>query len=72
MFKIQKTMEISGSHQLNLDYDSACKQLHGHNWFVTVYVKADNVNKEDFYEKAVISGEELAKGVTNLYYLPKK
>lgn len=45
MFKVQKTMEISGSHQLSLDYDSACKNLHGHNWFVTVYIRANNVNK---------------------------
>ena len=44
MYKIQKTMEISASHQLNLDYDSPCKNLHGHNYIITVYLKAKELN----------------------------
>lgn len=46
MFRLKKTMEISASHQLDLPYDSACKQLHGHNYNVTVYIKAKKLNKQ--------------------------
>lgn len=44
MFKVSKRMEIAGSHQLQLDYESKCKNLHGHNWYVTVYVKAEKLD----------------------------
>jgi len=40
---ISKRMEIAGSHQLNLPYESKCKGLHGHNWFITVYCTADKL-----------------------------
>lgn len=44
MYKIQKRMEISASHKLNLDYDSKCRNYHGHNWIVIVYCKAEKLN----------------------------
>ncbi len=40
MFYIEKTIEISASHQLKLDYESKCTRLHGHNWLITFYCKA--------------------------------
>lgn len=40
MYKVSKRMEIAGSHQLSLDYESKCENLHGHNWIITVYVQA--------------------------------
>lgn len=40
MYYISKRIEISGSHRLELDYPSKCQNLHGHNWIVTVYCKA--------------------------------
>lgn len=45
MFKVSKRMEIAGSHKLNLNYKSKCQNLHGHNWIVTVYVKAVNLDE---------------------------
>ena len=45
MYKVQKTMEICGSHQLELNYDSPCCGLHGHNWFVTIYMRANALDK---------------------------
>lgn len=45
MFKVCKRMEISGSHQLKLDYGSKCENLHGHNWIVKVYVCAEQLDK---------------------------
>lgn len=39
-------MEIAGCHHLNLSYESKCKNLHGHNWIVTVFCKAENLNSD--------------------------
>lgn len=46
MYFIKKTFEISASHQLKLPYDSKCTQLHGHNWIVTIYCKARELNAD--------------------------
>lgn len=44
MFYITKKLEIAGSHKLSLPYDSKCKQLHGHNWIITIHCKAKELN----------------------------
>jgi 6-pyruvoyltetrahydropterin/6-carboxytetrahydropterin synthase len=44
MYFVQKTIEISASHQLQLDYDSKCENLHGHNWIITVYCRAEKLD----------------------------
>lgn len=46
MFYIQKSMEISAAHRLNLSYESKCQNLHGHNWHVTIYCKSKELNKD--------------------------
>lgn len=43
-FSISKRMEVAGSHQLSLDYDSKCRNIHGHNWIITVYCGANHLN----------------------------
>jgi len=52
MYYVKKTLEISSAHQLHLDHDSKCENLHGHNWIVNVYCKAatldDNGMVTDF------------------------
>jgi 6-pyruvoyltetrahydropterin/6-carboxytetrahydropterin synthase len=45
MFFVKKRLEISASHSLSLDYESKCKELHGHNWIITVYCKSPTLNK---------------------------
>lgn len=45
MYYVSKRMEIAGAHRLSLDYDSKCKQLHGHNWIVTVYCKTKQLDR---------------------------
>ncbi len=45
MYYIKKTIEISASHQLHLNYESKCQQLHGHNWLVTIYCKAAELDE---------------------------
>ena len=46
MYYIEKTLEISASHQLALSYPSKCTQLHGHNWRITVYCRSRELNEE--------------------------
>lgn len=45
MYKIRKTIEISASHKLNLDYNSPCQKIHGHNWIITVYCQSEKLNQ---------------------------
>lgn len=40
MYYIKKKLEIAGSHQLQLNYNSKCQSLHGHNWIIIVYCKS--------------------------------
>lgn len=44
MFYVQKRMEIAGAHSLRLSYPSKCANLHGHNWIVTVFCKAQKLD----------------------------
>ncbi len=44
MYYVKKTIEISAAHQLQLDYESKCTSLHGHNWIITVYCKSEDLN----------------------------
>lgn len=46
MYYIKKTLEISACHRLNLSYESKCENLHGHNWIITIYCKAEKLNKD--------------------------
>ena len=45
MYYVKKTLEVSAAHRLILDYESKCTNLHGHNWVITVYCKAESLNK---------------------------
>ncbi len=44
MYYIQKTIEISAAHRLCLDYESKCTAVHGHNWLLTVYCRAEQLD----------------------------
>ncbi|MBQ7422000.1 MAG: 6-carboxytetrahydropterin synthase [Prevotella sp.] len=39
-------MEVAGSHQLNLSYESKCTRLHGHNWKITVFLATEKLNED--------------------------
>lgn len=45
MYYVTKRIEISASHKLELDYESKCTSLHGHNWIITVYCRASELNR---------------------------
>lgn len=44
MYYVSKRIEIAGAHKLNLDYDSKCVNLHGHNWIITIFCKAKELD----------------------------
>ena len=46
MYTVIKRMEISASHSLRLSYPSKCENLHGHNWIITVYCRAKELNAD--------------------------
>lgn len=46
MYYVVKRMEISGSHRLELSYESKCANIHGHNWVISVYCAARELNAE--------------------------
>ncbi len=45
MYYVIKRLEIAGAHQLNLNYESKCRNLHGHNWIVKIYCKSEELNE---------------------------
>lgn len=45
MYYVSKRLEIAGAHRLNLDYESRCSNLHGHNWIITVYCKSETLDQ---------------------------
>lgn len=46
MYYVSKKLEVSACHKLNLSYESKCANLHGHNWHITVYCKANKLNED--------------------------
>lgn len=62
MYYIEKKIEISACHRLTLDYESKCTQLHGHNWIITLFCRAKELDRNgmvvDFSEiKRKINGQ---------------
>lgn len=45
MYYVSKRIEISAAHRLELDYESKCRSMHGHNWIVTVHCRALKLNE---------------------------
>ncbi len=46
MYFVKKRLEISAAHRLTLSYESKCAGLHGHNWVITVYCMARELNDD--------------------------
>lgn len=45
MYYVSKKLEVAGAHQLKLNYESKCSNLHGHNWWITVHCKSSILNE---------------------------
>lgn len=72
MYLIQKRLEISGAHSLTLDYESKCKNLHGHNWQIEIFCASGSLNKNgmviDFTEiKRMISDKLDHKNLNDVF-----
>lgn len=45
MYYVKKRFEISAAHRLDLNYESKCTNIHGHNWIITVECRARELNE---------------------------
>ncbi len=45
MYYVKKRLEVSAAHRLELNYESKCTSLHGHNWIITVECRARELNE---------------------------
>lgn len=45
MYFVRKRLEIAAAHSLSLSYGSKCSNLHGHNWIMTIYCRAEKLNE---------------------------
>ena len=45
MYTVVKRIEVSGSHVLNLPYESKCSNLHGHNWIIDVTLQSETLDE---------------------------
>lgn len=45
MYFVQKRFEVAASHRLELNYESPCQRLHGHNWQITVHCKSEHLDE---------------------------
>lgn len=45
MYYIKKRIEISAAHRLDLDYESKCSTVHGHNWILNIECRAKDLNE---------------------------
>jgi 6-pyruvoyltetrahydropterin/6-carboxytetrahydropterin synthase len=61
MYEIKKTFEISAAHKLELNYESKCTNLHGHNWVITVYLRAKELNTHGM----IMDFTEIKNKITN-------
>lgn len=44
MYRVKKRIEVSGAHRLNLDYESKCSNLHGHNWIIEICLQSETLD----------------------------
>jgi len=48
MYYLTKELSFDAAHALtHLNYQSKCKNLHGHTWVVKVYLKSEELNEND-------------------------
>lgn len=43
MYRVEKKFDIAVSHKLDLPYESKCNNLHGHNLWITVSIRAQEL-----------------------------
>ncbi|MDR0754556.1 MAG: 6-carboxytetrahydropterin synthase [Prevotellaceae bacterium] len=61
MYYIRKTFEISAAHSLKLDYKSKCNKLHGHNWIINIYCKAEELDENGMVTDFTLINEQIKR-----------
>lgn len=67
MYKVKKRLEISAAHRLALNYESKCKNLHGHNWDITVYCKSKELNENGMVFDFTIIKKKISEKLDHTY-----
>ena len=69
MYYVQKKIEISACHSLELDYESKCTRVHGHNWMIMIYCRSEKLDRNgmviDFSEIKRLIKEPLDHRILN-------
>lgn len=56
MYKATKRIEVAGAHNLKLDYESKCSNIHGHNWIIYVTCQTEELDQNGMvYDFKLIS-----------------
>lgn len=61
MYYIKKTLEISAAHQLTLNYESKCSNVHGHNWKIEVCCKSKTLDENGMVTDFSLVKERIKK-----------
>lgn len=46
MYTVKKRIEVSAAHSLKLSYESKCENIHGHNWIIEIFCRAEKLNRD--------------------------
>jgi 6-pyruvoyltetrahydropterin/6-carboxytetrahydropterin synthase len=61
MYYLKKKLEIAGAHCLELNYESKCSNIHGHNWQIFIYCKSEKLDENGMVIDFVKIKEEVMK-----------
>jgi 6-pyruvoyltetrahydropterin/6-carboxytetrahydropterin synthase len=67
MYTVIKTLEISAAHSLTLDYGSKCENLHGHNWTIKVYCRAEELDANGMVTDFTLIKKEISDTLDHKY-----
>lgn len=67
MYYVKKSLEISAAHNLKLDYESKCENLHGHNWNITVYLKSEKLDQNGMVMDFTIIKKRIVERMDHKY-----
>ncbi len=62
MYYVKKQMTVAGSHRLRLNYLSDCSRVHGHNWTITIFCRAEELDENGM----VIDFSKIKKRITEV------